>query len=178
MKPRKLYWSIVTFRANMKFNMSYWEYFTPGCNTPCSSKRGTGCKLSSATSNTNSITNKLTKKSCLTSGGKWSTTDTIYAAKCTKHNLIYVGHSSQKLSGRFNSHSSDVKVKPNACELSQHFHESKNCKIEKELKVYILQNNATGTREKREFIENRWINTKSPNGMSSDLKGFAKTFYT
>ena len=53
---------------------------------------------------------------------------------------------------------------------SQHFHESKNCKIEKDLKVYILQDNATGTRKKREFMEDRWIirlNTKSPNGMNS-----------
>ena len=103
-----------------------------------------------------SITNKLTNKSCLTSGGKCNTTDTIYGAECTKHNLIYEGRSSQKLSRRFNGHSSDVKVKPNARELSQHFHESKNCKIEKDLKVYILQNNATGTREKREFIDDRW----------------------
>ena len=132
-------------------------------------------------SNTSSITNKLTNKSCLTSGGKCNTTDTIYAAECTKHKLIYVGHSSQKLSGRFNGHHSDVKVKPKACELSQHFHESKNCKIEKDLKVYILQDNATGTWEKREFMEDRWItrlNTKSPNGMNSNLKDFAKTFYS
>ena len=96
-------------------------------------------------------------------------------------NLIYVGHSSQKLSGRFNGHRSDVKVKQKACELSQHFHESKNCKIEKDLKVYILQDNATGTREKREFMEDRWItrlNTKLPNGMNSNLKDFAKTFYS
>ena len=100
---------------------------------------------------------------------------------CLKHNLIYVGHSSQKLSGRFNGHRSDVKVKPKACELSQHFHESKNCKIEKDLKVYILQDNATDTREKREFMEDCWItrlNTKSPNGMNSNLKDFAKTFYS
>ena len=102
-------------------------------------------------------------------------------SECTKHNLIYVGHSSQKLSERFNGHHSDVKVKPKACELSQHFQESKNCKIEKNLKVYILQDNATGTREKREFMEDRWItrlNTKSPNSMNSNLKDFAKTFYS
>ena len=108
-------------------------------------------------SNTSSITNKLTNKSCLTSGGKCNPTDNIYAAECMKHNLICVGQSSQKLSGRFHGHHSDVKGKPKACELSQHFHESKNCKIEKDLKVYILQNNATGTRDKSEFIENRWI---------------------
>ena len=123
-------------------------------------------------SNTSSITNKLTNKSCLTSGGKCITTDTIYAAECTKHNLIYVGHSSQKLSGRFNGHRYDVKVGPNACE-------SRSCKIEKDLKVYILQNNATGTREKREFVEECWItrlNTKSLNGMNSYLKDFVRHF--
>ena len=65
MKPSKWYWSIITFRANMKFNMCYWEYFTPGCSTSCSSKRGKGCKLCSAMGNTNSITNKLTKNRLL-----------------------------------------------------------------------------------------------------------------
>ena len=45
-----------------------------------------GCKLCPAMSNTSSITNKLTNKSCLTSGGKCNTTDTIYTAECTKHN--------------------------------------------------------------------------------------------
>ena len=156
-------------------------HFTPGHSTSCLSKRDKGCKLCLAMSNTSSITNKLTNKSCLTSGGKCNTTDTRYAAKCMKHNLIYVGHSSQKLSGRFSGHHSDVKVKPKTCELSQHFHESKICKIEKDLKVYILEDNATGTREKREFMEDRWItrlNTKSPNGMHSNLKDIAKTFYS
>ena len=157
------------------------NHFTRGHSTPCLSKRGKGCKLCSAMSNTNSITNKLTNKSCLTSGGKCNTIDTIYAAEYTKHNLIYVGHSLQTLSGRFNLHRSDVKVETKACELSQHFYESKHCKIEKDLKLYILQNNATGTREKRQFTEDCWItklNTKSPNGMNSSVKGFAETFYS
>ena len=106
-------------------------------------------------SNTSSITNKLTNKLCLTSGGKCNTTDTIYAAECMKHNLIYVGHSSQKLSGRFNGHCSDVKVKPEACKLSQHFHKSKNCKTEKDAKVYILQDNARHSGEERHSGEKR-----------------------
>ena len=132
-------------------------------------------------SNTSSITNKLTNKSCLTCGEKCNTTDTKYAAGCMKHNLIYVGHSSHKLSGRFSGHCSDVKVKPKACKLSQHFHESKNCKIEKDLKVYILQDNATGTPEEREFMDDHWItklNMKSPNVMNPNPKDFAKTFYS
>ena len=126
------------------------------------------------------ITNKLSHKSCYTSGGKCSTTDTIYAAECTRHNTIFVGQSSQKLNSRFNGHRSDVKVKPKACELSQHFHNNKECSIDRELKIYILQDNVTGSWEEREYFEDRWItrlNSKAPNGMNSNLKEFAKTFY-
>ena len=84
------------------------------------------------------------------------------------------------LNSRFNGHRSDVKVKPKACELSQHFHNNKECSIDRDLKVYILQDNVTGSWEKREYFEDRWItrlNSKAPNGMNSNLKEFAKTFY-
>ena len=149
-------------------------------STPCLSKRGKDCKLCPFMSNTNVITNKLSHKSCYTSGGKCSTTDTIYAAECTRHSMTYVGHSSQKLNSLFNGHRSDVKVKPKACELSQHFHNKKECSIDMDLKAYILQDNVTGSWEKREYFEDRWItrlNSKAPNGMNSNLKEFAKTFY-
>ena len=93
--------------------------------------------------------------------------------------MVYVGHSSQKLNGRFNGHCSDAKVTPKACELSQHFHERKVCDIHKNLKVYILQDNVTGARSSREFVEDYWIarlNTRAPNGINSNLKDFAKIF--
>ena len=131
-------------------------------------------------SNTNVITNKLSHKCCYTPGGKCSTTDTVYAAECTRQSMIYEGQSSQKLNSRFNGHKSDVKVKPKACELSKHFHYNKECSIDRDLKVYILQDNVTGSWEKREYFEDRWItglNSKAPNGMNSNLKEFAKTFY-
>ena len=112
-----------------------------GYSTPCLSKRGKGCILCQFVSNTNVITNKLSQKSCYTSGGKCSTTDTIYAAECTRHSLIYVGQSSQKLKSLFNGLRSDIKVKPKSCELSQHFHNSKECSIDGDLKVYLLQDN-------------------------------------
>ena len=82
-----------------------------GYSTPCLSKRGKGCKLSPFMSNTNIITNKPSQKSCYTSGGRCFTTDTIYAAECTQHSLIYVGQSSQKLNSQSNGHRSDVKDK-------------------------------------------------------------------
>ena len=68
---------ILSFRRNK--NLRNWlvhscltkptpnTHFTPGHSTPCSSKRGKGCKLCPAMSNTSSRTNKLTNKSCLTS---------------------------------------------------------------------------------------------------------------
>ena len=81
---------------------------------------------------------------------------------------------------RFNGHRSDVNLKPKACELAQHFHGSHECDIKKDSKVYILQNNVIGSCEKKEFYEDLWITrnkTKSPHGMNTILKDFAKTYY-
>ena len=131
-------------------------------------------------SNTNFITNIQCGKTCLTSGGKCNTSDTIYAAEHTKPKLIHVRHSSQKLSSRFNGHRSDVNVKPESCELAQHFHGNKDCNINKDLNVYILQDNVAGPRDRREYFEDRWItrlDTKAPHGMSTNLKHFAKIHY-
>ena len=84
--------------------------------------------------NSNSILNTQSEKTCYTSGGKCTTTNTIYAAECTQHKLIYVGQSSQKLNIWFNGHRSDVNVKPKACELAQHFHGSHECEVKKDLR--------------------------------------------
>ena len=141
---------------------------------------GKGCKLCHSMSNTNFITNIQSGKTCFTSGGRCNTSDTIYAAECTKHKLIYVGHSSQKLSSRFNGHRSDINVKPKSCELAQHFHGNEECNINRDLKVYILQDNVTGPRDRREYFEDRWItrlDTKAPHGMNTNLKHFAKIHY-
>ena len=54
---------------------------------------------------------------------------------------------------RLNGHRSDVKVKPKACELAQHFHGSHECDMKKDLKVYILQDNVIGSHEKKNFMK-------------------------
>ena len=154
----------------------------PPCQTasnssPCQKSR---CKLCPSMSKSNSILNTQSGKTCYTSGGQRTTTNTIYAAECTQHKLIYVGQSSQKLNMRFNGHRSDVNVKPKSCELVQHFHGSHERDIEKDLKAYILQDNVIGSRQKKEFYEDRWItrlDLKSPHGMNTNLKHFAKTYY-
>ena len=48
------------------------------------------------------------------------------------------------------------------------------------MKVYILQDNVTGPRDRREYFEDRWItrlDTKAPHGMNTNLKHFAKIHY-
>ena len=100
-------------------------------------------------SNTNSVTNHLTNKTSYTNGGKCNTKYTIYATACTKHNLLYIGQSYRKLNCRFNGHRSDVRVKPKACELTQHFSQSKNCKIDNDLRVYTLQDNLEDSSSER-----------------------------
>ena len=128
-------------------------------SSPCLSKRGKDCKFCHSINNTNFITNIQSGKTCFTLGGKCDTSDTIYAAECTKHKLIYVGHSSQKLSSRFNGHHSDVNVNPKSCKLALHFHRNKDCNINRDLNVYILQDNVTGPLDRREYFEDRWIMT-------------------
>ena len=140
------------------------------------------CKLCPSMSKTNSVTNHLTNKTSYTAGGKCNTKYTIYAAECTNHNLLYIGQSSQKLNCRFNGYRSDVTVKPKACELTQHFSQSKNCKMDNDLRVYICRIiwNIPHLRGWIEYFENRWItrlDTKAPNGMNTKLNDFAKTFF-
>ena len=147
-------------------------------SSPCKSNRS--CKLCPPMSNTNSVTSHLTNKTSYTAGRKCNTKYTIYAAECTKHNLLYIGQSSQKLNCRFNGHRSDVRVKPKACELTQHFSHSKTCKIDNDLRVYILQDNLEGSSSERmEYFEDRWITsqeTKALNGMNTNLNDLTRTF--
>ena len=150
-----------------------------GYSRPCKSNRH--CKLCPSMSNTNSVTNHLTNKTSSTDEGKCNTKCTVYAAECTKHNLLYIGQSSQILNCRFNGHRSDVRVKPKACELTQHFSQSENCKIDNDLRVYVLQDNLDDSSSERiEYFEDRWIthlDTKAPYGMNTKLNDFTKTFY-
>ena len=85
-----------------------------------------------------------------------------------------------KLNCRFNGHWSDVRVKPKACELTQHFSQSNNCNIDNDLRVYILQDNLEdSSSERMEYFEDRWITSldnKAPNGMNTKLSDSAKTF--
>ena len=63
----------------------------------------------------------------------------IYAAQCSKHKVLYIGHTGEQLSERFFKHRYDIKNRPDNSELAKHFHESHN--LDNDLNVTILQNN-------------------------------------
>ena len=109
-------------------------------STPCHSKQ---CKLCPTMSHSDTSTNSISGKTCTTTGSTFKTPDVIYAAECTFHNKLYIGHTSQPLNMHFNGHRSDAKIKPTACELVHNFHHN-TCDFNKDLRVYILQDNVTG----------------------------------
>ena len=56
----------------------------------------------------------------------------------------------------------------------------KNAASTETFKVYILQDNVSGPRDRREHFEDRWItrlDRKTPHGMNTNLKHFAKIHY-
>ena len=63
----------------------------------------------------------------------------IYASQCSKHKLLYIGHTGKQFSERFYKHRYNIKNIPDNSELAKHFHERHN--LNDDLNVTILQNN-------------------------------------
>ena len=113
----------------------------------------------------------------LKDGGDCKTEDVIYAARCKKHDLIYVGHTGNSLANRFGKHRSDIKNRPDNCELAEHFHKGHD---KGDLEVCILQSGVKSL-EERELQEEKWIcklQTLDPTGINKKVKHYAKDMYT
>ena len=94
----------------------------------------------------------------------------VYAARCKRCDIIYVGYTTNQLNNRFSGHRSDVSCHPDRSELPKHFKDSPSCDFDRDLEVHILQRNISGSRAIMEAHEDRWIlrlNTMSPNGLNS-----------
>ena len=141
--------------------------------TPCGS-----CKLCPSISKGSTITN--TRKNIIAkpiNGGTCRTKYVIYAARCKKCDLLYIGHSSNELRERFGKHRYDINKRPSNTELSEHF--GKN-HTEKDMEVMILQSGIWNDQE-REFHEDKWIcrlQTAIPSGINKSMKQYAKDMYT
>lgn len=69
--------------------------------------------------------------------GNCTDSDLIYAAQCTKYDLIYVGCSVEKLNKRFNGHRYDVRHNNmTSMEFAEYFN-TNNCNFDKHIKVHI-----------------------------------------
>ena len=102
------------------------------------------------------ITNTCARRTARIAGGSAKTTGCIYAGECTKHNLLYVGQTRGPLNVRFNGHRSDTSLRPERCELDQHFAEG-NCDINSDLRVSILEKAHGTSNAFREYKEDIWI---------------------
>ena len=114
------------------------------------------------------ITNVQTNRTFKIAGGPAKTTGCIYAAECTKHHVIYVGQTGRLLSSRFNGHRSDTKLRPEACGLDMHFHNS-DCCIDSDLRISVLEH-VSGSQALREYREEVWISrlqTFTPGGLNT-----------
>ena len=126
--------------------------------------------------NTSSIiTNPQNQRSSTIPTGSPADTNIIYAAKCKKHQLIYIGMTGGVLSTRFTGHRSDIKHRPNRCEqLPQHFNQN-GCNFNTDLEVSVLEYIKGGVAA-RLYKEDKWIkrlDTISPNGLNERSSEFA-----
>ena len=101
----------------------------------------------------------------------------IYASQCSKHKLLYIGHTGKQFSERFYKHRYNIKNIPDNSELAKHFHERHN--LNDDLNVNILQNNIK-TAAARRYHEHKWIcklKTLVPYGLNTEIGDYAKEMY-
>ena len=134
--------------------------------------------LQQCMSQSNTITNSKNGISARIEGGSATDSNVIYAARCKRCSLIYVGQTKQQLNKRFNLHRSDVQLYPDRCELPKHFHDN-DCNFKRDLEVFVLENNISGSMASREMQEDKWIKrlgTLAPNGMNTSVNAYARTY--
>ena len=138
------------------------------------------CKLCKTTniSKKTTITNKRKNITIeMKDGGTCRTKGVIYAARCKKHDLIYVGHTGVELKDRFSKHRYDIRHRPDNTELAEHFHSGHK---DEDMEVCILQS-GIWSEEERELLEEKWIcrlQTLHPTGINKNIKHYAKAMYT
>lgn len=122
---------------------------------------------------TGTIVNPQNQRSATIPVGTATDNNVIYAAQCTKHQLLYIGMTGGALSNRFTSHRSDITHYPDRCELPKHFHEN-GCNFATDLEVSILEHVKGGVAT-RLLKEDKWIrrlDTLSPNGLNERTSEF------
>ena len=101
----------------------------------------------------------------------------IYTAQCTRHKVLYIGHTGEQLPERFSKRCHDIKNKPDNSELAKHSFESHN--LNGDPNVIILQNNIKTANVLR-YHEDKWIcklKTLAPHNLNTETGDYAKEMY-
>ena len=133
----------------------------------------TRSKIDANMNRSGTIHNQLSGRSANIPIGSATDSNVIYAAKCKRHQLLYVGMTGGQLNNRFSGHRSDVTHHPNRCELPRHFKDH-GCDFDKDLEVSVLEY-VKGGSATRLLQEDKWIqrlNTMSPNGLNERTSEF------
>ena len=98
----------------------------------------------------------------------------IYAAQCSKHKVLYIGHTGEQLLAHFSKHHHDTKNRPDKSGVAKYFHESDN--LTDDLNVTILQNNIK-TATARRYHQDKLIcklKILALHGLNTDIGDYAK----
>ena len=126
----------------------------------------------------NIIRNTISGQQAKSAGGSCKSKNVIYAVRCKKHDLLYIGHTGDELSQRMSKHRYDFNKRPHNNELTKHLAET-NHSFETDIEVSILQRDVTSVQQ-REFVEDKFIcrlGTKQPNGLNIALHQYGDDMY-
>ena len=102
---------------------------------PCGKCKST-CHLISQNTE---IINSKTNRSIPVVGGSCLSKDVVYAARCKKCDLIYVGHTGEAIKTRFSKHRWDAKNRPKNCELAKHIHENEDHDFDRDVEISVIK---------------------------------------
>ena len=110
-------------------------------------------------------------------GGHCKSVGVIYGIICKKCEEWYVGETGKTMSERYAKHKSDIKLRPNNCDLAKHCSMTPH-NIE-DLEVSIIDHGIVNMDERRR-IEDKFIcklQTLKGSGINCDLGAYAKEMY-
>ena len=173
---------VVSFRRprNLRTSLTSADHTKKHKNNtqPITTPLKTNCTTEHSMNNTGSITNSRSGITLPIAGGAANKSNVIYAVRCTQHDILYVGYTTRPVNQRMNNHRSDIKLRPQSCELVKHF-ATCGCDFDRHAEISILEHVA-GSSDLMELHEDKWIaklDTKAPRGLNEQLSSYGKLHY-
>ena len=102
---------------------------------PCGKCKST-CHLISQNTE---VINSKTNRSIPVVGGSCLSKDVVYAARCKKCDLLYVGHTGEAIKTRFSKHRWDSKNRPKNCELGKHIYDNEDHDFDRDVEISVIK---------------------------------------